>query len=64
MTLARMDKERAVEAVNQKRDRAESSQGLALARGSAEWQRVFVEQEVANARAKLGRIRGEADPVE
>ena len=61
VTLARMDKRRAVEAVNQQRDRAEDSLGLALTRGSAEWHRAFVEQEVADAREKLRIVRREPD---
>ena len=64
VTLARMDKKRAVEAVNQRRERAESSQGLASARRSAELQKASVEREVAKAREKLRSIGGARDPVE
>ena len=62
VTLARMDKTRAVEAVSQQRDRADDSLGLALARGSAEWHRAFVEQEVADAREKLRSVRRGVSP--
>ena len=64
VTLARMDKKRAVEAVNQRRDRAESSHGFASARRSAELQKAMVEQAVAKAREKLRSLGGAGDPVE
>ena len=56
VTLARMDKKRALEAVNQKLppeglpEGRERSSDLASARVSATWQKGYVEQQLASAR--------------